>query len=109
MSLIALPDVTASRVEPVVGKVFLVGPQAILLDGEITWLALFVVNRIEQRRPRYQSLAVAVAHETRKVVFLTALAAEGEGKQNTRWFRIDLALHREEPSIGRLDRRMNAA
>ena len=49
MGMITFPDISAARVQPVIGKVLVIGPQAILFEREISRLDLLIVTgRIEQ-------------------------------------------------------------
>ena len=114
MPPITLPDASGSRIEPVVGEVLVLRPQTILLKGEIARLPFIFLDRIEQRRAWYQARRFFLAQEVGEVIFLTALAAEGEREQHAgfgtaRAAGKDLSLHRQNAPIGRLDRRMHAA
>jgi hypothetical protein len=81
-SLVTLPEVVATRIESVVGKILVVGPQPLSLERETSGLAFFVVAaRIKQRRARHELLVLATADKAAKIIFLAAFAAEGERKQ----------------------------
>src|SRR5260370_34227965 len=100
MRSVSLLNVPRARLDPVVRKIFILGPEAVLLQREVARLALFVVLEcVEQRRARDEPRCLALAHDACEVMLLTALAAERQREQHagdraTVSFGIDLALHR---------------
>ena len=114
MRLIALPDVSGSRIEPVVGEVLVLRPKTILFECEIARLAFILLGRVEQWRARHQARRFSLAQEASEVILLAALATEGEREQHAAFGTarapgIDLPLHRQNAPLGRLDRRVHAA